>query len=59
MQRVQTLAGQDDLEAFLLKAKKGEYTLALSYLSNSRGASTDLGPRQERLKALTSALTGK
>jgi hypothetical protein len=59
MQRVQTLAGQDDLEAFLLKAKKGEYTLALSYLNNSRGASTDLGPRQERLKALTSALTGK
>lgn len=59
MQLVQKLAEQDDLEAFLHKAKKGEYTLALTYLNNARGASTDLGPRQERLKALTSALKGK
>ena len=59
MQKVQTLAEQEDLEAFLQKTKKGEYTLALTYLRNSRGASTDLGPRKERLLALEKALLGK
>lgn len=59
MQKVQKLSEQDDLEAFLQEAKKGEYTLALNYLRNSRGASTDLGPRKERLAALEKALLGK
>jgi hypothetical protein len=52
MQKVQKLAEQSDLEAFLRKTKKGEYTLAMAYLKNSRGASTDFGPREERLEAL-------
>lgn len=56
MQKVQTLAEQQDLEAFLRKTKSGEYTIALTYLNNSRGASTDLGPRTERLAALRKAL---
>ena len=59
MQKVQKLAGQEDLDGFLRKAKKGEYALPLLYLTNSRGASTDLGPRTERLKALKAALVGK
>ena len=59
MQKVQKLTDQSDLEAFLQKTKKGEYTLALTYLRNSRGASTDLGPRKERLAALGKALLGK
>jgi hypothetical protein len=59
MQKVQKLSEQEDLEAFLQETKKGEYTLALNYLRNSRGASTDLGPRKERLAALERALLGK
>ncbi len=56
MQKVQKLGDHEDLEAFLRRTKKGEYTLALAYLRNSRGASTDLGPRKERLAALGKAL---
>ena len=59
MKKVMRLAAQEDLDAFLHKAKKGEYTLALVYLTNARGASTDLGPRVERLRALKAALLGK
>jgi hypothetical protein len=59
MQKVQTLAAQDNLEAFLRDAPAGEYTVALAYLNNSRGASTDLGPRRERYTALKSALIGQ
>ena len=56
MQKVETLAQQQDLSAFLAQATPGEYTLAQSYLTNSRGASTDLGPRRERLEALKNGL---
>jgi hypothetical protein len=56
MQKVQKLAEQSDLDVFLRKAKKGEYTLALTYFKNSRGASTDLAPRKERLEVLGKAL---
>ena len=59
MQKVQKLAAQEDLDQFLRKAKEGEYTLPLIYLNSSRGASTDLGPRKDRLDALTTALVGK
>jgi hypothetical protein len=34
-------------------------TLPLAYLTNSRGASTDLNPRKERLAALKGALIGQ
>jgi hypothetical protein len=59
MQRVQTLAAQENLEGFLRDAPTGEYTVPLTYLNNSRGASTDLGPRRERYTALKSALVGQ
>ncbi len=58
MQKVDTLAERQDLDAFLREAQAGEYALALTYLTNSRGPSTDLGPRKERLVALTAALLG-
>jgi hypothetical protein len=58
MERVETLASQQDLEAFIRDQVAGEYSQALSYLNNSRGASTDLGPRKERLAALTAAVIG-
>jgi hypothetical protein len=58
MQKVEKLAEQQDLEAFLREKQAGEYTLALAYLTNSRGASTDFGPRKERLAALKTALLG-
>jgi len=56
MKEVGRLAEQQDLEAFLRDATAGEYTLPLTYLTNSRGASTDLGPRKERLATLKAAL---
>lgn len=56
MQKVNRLAGQEDLDAFLREDQAGEYTLSFTYLNNSRGASTDLGPRTERFKALKTAL---
>ena len=56
IQKVQTLAEQADLEAFLRDAEAGKYTIPLTYLTNSRGASTDLGPRTQRLDALKAAL---
>jgi hypothetical protein len=59
MQKVQTLAEQEDLDAFLRDAAAGEYTLPLAYLTNARGASTDLGPRRERLAALRNAVLGQ
>jgi len=58
MQKVQKLSEQDDLDAFLREAPAGEYSSALVYLTNSRGASTDLGPRKERLSVLTTVLLG-
>ena len=56
IEKVQTLAEQTDLEAFLRDAEAGEYTVPLTYLTSSRGASTDLGPRTQRLDALKDAL---
>lgn len=56
MQKVNRLAEQEDLDAFLRKDKGGKYTLSFSYLNSSRGASTDLGPRTERFNALKAAL---
>jgi hypothetical protein len=59
MEKVQRLTEQEDLDGFLRDAPAGEYALPLTYLSNSRGANTDLGPRRERLTALTTALIGQ
>jgi len=59
MRKVQTLASQEDLDDFLRGAPAGEYTTALTYLTNSRGASTDLGPRKERFAALKGELIGE
>src|SRR5439155_9718249 len=59
MQKVERLAEQRDLDAFLREGAAGEYALPLAYLTNSRGASTDLGPREERLTALKAALLGE
>ena len=56
MEKVERLAQQEDLEGFLREQTPGEYTLPLTYLTNSRGASTDLDPRKERLTALQTAL---
>ncbi len=56
MQKVETLASQKDLDTFLANAPPGEYTLPLIYSTNSRGASTDLGPREERFNALRTAV---
>lgn len=58
MAQVQELADQDNLEEFLRGQPLGKYTTALRYFTNSRGASTDLNPRKERLEALKSALLG-
>lgn len=56
MQKVQTLAEQDNLDVFLRDAPAGEFTLPLAYFRSARGASTDLGPRKDRLTALGTAL---
>lgn len=58
MVQVETLEQQQDLEAFLRDKPAGQYATALTYLRNSRGASTDLGPRKERLDALQTVLFG-
>jgi hypothetical protein len=58
MQQVTRLAEQEDLDDFLRRDEGGEYTLSFTYLTNARGASTDLGPRTERLRALKTALIG-
>lgn len=59
MQRVEELAKVEDLEAFLRDVDSGEYAAPLVYLTNSRGASTDLGPRAQRLAALQEVLLAK
>jgi hypothetical protein len=58
MQQVIKLSEQEDLDDFLRRDETGEYTLSFTYLTNARGASTDLGPRTERLRALKAALLG-
>lgn len=59
LEKVEKLVEQQDLEAFLRQEPSREYALALTYLTNSRGASTDLGPRTDRLSALRTALLGE
>jgi hypothetical protein len=56
MEKVEKLAEQKDIDAFLHDASPGQYALPLAYLTHSRGPSTDLGPRKERLEALRTAL---
>ena len=56
MKKVEELADMRDLDSFLREQPAGEYRLALTYLTNSRGANTDLGPRIERFEALKAAL---
>jgi len=59
MKRVETLAAKkDDLEEFIKADRRNAYKSALSYYSNSRGASTDLAPRQERYEVLKRELLG-
>jgi len=58
MQKVNRLAAEEDLDEFLRQDQAGEYTSSFNYLTNSRGASTDLGPRTERFNALETALLG-
>jgi hypothetical protein len=58
MRQVDELAGQVDLEAFFLRegVTPTGYRLALRYLDNARGASTDLAQRQARVDALREAI---
>jgi len=58
MEKVEALAQQQDLEAFLREQPAGAYTLPLAYLNNARGASTDLSQRKERFAALKSSIVG-
>lgn len=57
MAKVAELSEQQDLDAFLRGKPEGEYAVALRYFRNSRGASTDSGPRMERFEALQTALS--
>ena len=52
---VDELSRQEDLDAFLRLDSDGRYSLPYKYLSNSLGASTDPGPRRERLDVLRDA----
>lgn len=56
MEKVEQLAEQGDLHAFLRAETEVDYRVPLVYLTNSRGASTDLGPRTERFQALRTVL---
>jgi hypothetical protein len=56
MQQVDELSQQTDLESFLRQDEVGRYRLALRYVNNARGASTDLAQRQARLDALREAV---
>jgi hypothetical protein len=59
MKKVETLAGHEDLDAFLRDQPAGEFTHALAYLTYARGATTDLTPRKERLEVLKRAILGR
>ena len=52
---VDELSSQEDLDTFLRLDSDGRYSLPYKYWSNSLGASTDPGPRRERLDALRDA----
>lgn len=56
MSKVRALEQQADLDAFIRDATPGLYTNALAYSASAKGASTDLGPRQERLLMLRAEL---
>ncbi|MCD5985554.1 DUF262 domain-containing protein [Pseudomonas sp. CDFA 610] len=58
MSKVETLVAEQNLESFLAQAQPGLYTQALIYVSNSRGASTELNQRKERVNALTIEVLG-
>ncbi len=58
MTKVETLAGKKDLESFIKSDTRNAYKAALSYYNNSRGASTDLTPRQARYDVLKKELVG-
>ena len=55
MKKVALLGQQQDLGAFL-KGKNRNYKLPLIYYNHSRGASTDLTPRTERLNSLKASI---
>lgn len=52
MLKLEEVSGQQNIEEFLAAKSQGEYTNVIKYFNNSRGASTDAGPRVERLNAL-------
>ena len=54
MKKVELLREQQDLEAFL--QNKRNYAWPLIYYNNSRGASTDLTPRSDRLRSLKESI---
>ena len=57
MGKVQELAGQDDLAAFMqVQGNNNDYARAFTYLTNSRGASTEPAQRQERMRILQEAV---
>ena len=56
MQKVETLATQGDLGAFLEASDTDEYRLPLTYFNNVRGANTDLTQRDERHNTLRAAI---
>ena len=57
MQKVETLATQKNLEAFL-EHQGPAFQNAFTYYDYARGASTDLKPREERYKLLSKELLG-
>jgi Protein of unknown function DUF262 len=57
MQKVETLAAQKNLDAFL-KGQGATFQNAFTYYDYARGASTDLKPREERYKVLSKELLG-
>lgn len=56
MQKVERLSGEKNLDAFLRSEDAQGFTDPWIYVTNVRGASTDLGPRQQRFDVLKSAL---
>lgn len=56
MKKVDQLASQENLQAFLSVNVAQEYADSLTYFNNSRGASTDFGPRIARYEALRNAM---
>ena len=55
-EQVAALSAQEDMQAFLQANEGPAYARALTYLNNSRGASTDLAQRLGRLEAIRAAV---